>query len=741
MINGEHRSGPINACTSNNFATNTLKISLFNLCSIRNKLEAFSCLLEEFNFSVALINEHWLSQEEANLYLPEGYVWASIYCRVNGFGGAGILIKQSLGFKPVTIQHMCEQSVFEATAIKLDNRLLVICIYRTPNSDFALFMELLENLLIHLLNSNKALGVVLGGDFNINFLEATVESIGLENLLKSFNLFLSNYVPTRGTRCLDNIATNLSIQSQVGQYSISDHAFLWFNLHNFNRPKAAPITRLVNFRMLNVNNVNTFSYKLCNTDWSFLYSIPCVETAFNYFMELIIAVFNETCPRKSKVVRMSGNEPRKYSKGWYSPEIDKIRNVMIDLYSKYKCSLAEEDRAKFMQCKRMYLNLVKQAKFRFNESQIVNASNKCKAAWKLIKGEAGLNNVKGSTSITPDELNDYFVSVGNDIDSNAPSRPRPNDEATPSYRDYFNKIPNVHSFQNIEFKWQFLTEEKLLCLIQGMKASDSKDYYGFSNNLVKKIILPILSPLTYLINLMLIQGNFPSTLKLTKIIPIPKKSDIDELTNFRPIALVPIFSKVIELSLKEQLYSHFVKNNLFTSSQYGFLAGKSTIDAVENVVSRVLDVFENKSVLGLAMLDLSKAFDVISHEILLDKLSWYGVKGKELSLFKSYLENRRQVVVIDNQESATKYVFRGVPQGSVLGPLLFIIMINDLPYNVPSSVVMFADDTSFPVEGSSLEHVDREISLVTKMAASWFKSNCLKLNHDKTETIVFTLKK
>lgn len=235
------------------------------------------------------------------------------------------------------------------------------------------------------------------------------------------------------------------------------------------------------------------------------------------------------------------------------------------------------------------------------------------------------------------------------------------------------------------------------------------------------------------------QGIFPKALKVTKIVPVYKKGDKSCPSSYRPISLIPIFGKVFEYCVKEQLYCYFLHNNFLCKEQYGFLPGRCTIKAVESVIETILMNFEKKLVTSATLIDLSKAFDCISHQLLLEKMFYYGVQDKELALLSSYLSDRQQMVVQGKDKSSFKTIRAGVPQGSVLGPFLFIVAVNDLASNIPCKTVLYADDTTLL---NSCKQFDELISIKNSSvdsAAKWFEANFLKINNDKTENICFSL--
>ena len=242
--------------------------------------------------------------------------------------------------------------------------------------------------------------------------------------------------------------------------------------------------------------------------------------------------------------------------------------------------------------------------------------------------------------------------------------------------------------------------------------------------------------ITLIINQSLHSGIFPDKLKIAKVTPIHKKGDSKLITNYRPISVLPVISKIFETVIWDQLNHYFVSNNLLCPQQYGFTKNSSTELAALEVIDRLLNQLNKQKIPINFYLDLSKAFDSLCHYILLEKLSYYGVQNKSKDLLESYLSNRKQFVQIGEIVSQVKPISMGVPQGSVIGPLLFNIVNNDIIKSSSKfSFILYADDTTLnstlDTFGTNQDNIEKSIKIELQNILKWLDVNKLCLNVSK----------
>jgi Reverse transcriptase (RNA-dependent DNA polymerase) len=254
---------------------------------------------------------------------------------------------------------------------------------------------------------------------------------------------------------------------------------------------------------------------------------------------------------------------------------------------------------------------------------------------------------------------------------------------------------------------------------------------------LKNITLQLLKPLNHVFNLSFSSGTVPTQLKIAKIVPIFKSGDADSVDNYRPISLLSNFSKVLEKIMCNRLTCFLENNGLISNNQYGFRKGHSTVHPIIHLLNEVAGAANRKKYTVAIFCDLRKAFATCDHNILIKKLSKMGVRGTELEWFVSYLHNRTQFVTINGEESDRMDIKKGVPQGSILGPLLFLVYINDLSESSLLITLLFADDTTLLASGDNLLDLITFVNCEFKKVVSFFRAHKMALHPKKTKYVIF----
>lgn len=323
-----------------------------------------------------------------------------------------------------------------------------------------------------------------------------------------------------------------------------------------------------------------------------------------------------------------------------------------------------------------------------------------------------------------DGFNNFFTKIGSDLAHNIQ---KTDNDTCSQINGRYSPLPNL----------DHPTTQEVRDIIFSLKNS-APGHDGIKSILLKETIDHIIQPLTHVISLSFQSGIIPQALKIAKVIPIFKSGDTKVFSNYRPISILPCISKIFEKLVYERLNKHLIVNNIIYKHQYGFRKKYSTEHALIQLVNYISKALDNKKFALGVFLDLSKAFDTVSHDILISKLNRYGVEGTALVWFRNYFINREQFVYLNGFFSKTSKISFGVPQGSILGPLLFLIYINDLflccDHFLP---ILFADDTNLIAVHEDfvtlIQHVNDEL----KILSNWFRTNKLTLNVKKCNFMIF----
>ena len=283
-----------------------------------------------------------------------------------------------------------------------------------------------------------------------------------------------------------------------------------------------------------------------------------------------------------------------------------------------------------------------------------------------------------------------------------------------------------------------LTDLELENAFTSLKTNKSLGYDHISVDVVKRVSDEIFVILKHIFNISLAKGAFQDKLKTARVTPIFEKENNTLVTDYQPISVLPCFSKLLKRVMYNRLYKFLLENNILYQKQFGFQNAHSTEHAILQLVNQITEAFsQGKHTLGI-FLDLSKAFDTVNHNILLEKLKAYGIQSENLKRFRSHLSNRKQFFLYDDFKTEVKIVKCGVPQGSIIGPLLFLIFVNDLSNSTRVlDPVLFADDTNLFCSDNNIKTLFETANQELSQINDWFLANKLSLNVEKTKYMLF----
>ena len=414
----------------------------------------------------------------------------------------------------------------------------------------------------------------------------------------------------------------------------------------------------------------------------------------------------------------------------------KKKNKLYRDFIKYRTQSAER---KYKNYKNKLTGILRQHKKDYYTQQLTENKNNVKETWKVLHHVMDNKNSKMS-------FPNYLINEeNNEIDRN---------EMANEFNSYFVNIgpslaSKIDNNQQESWKWKSktvksmylegVTEQEIISTVNQLKSKTSTDCDGLDMIIIKMTIDLISKPLCHIFNLSFTSGIFPNKMKISKVVPLFKTGDRHQLTNYRPISLISQFAKIIEKLFVCRLDNFLEKKHLINENQFGFRTKRSTALALMKLTDHINTATDKKLTTIGVFIDLKKAFDTIDHSILIRKLQNCGIRGLVLNWISSYLENRMQFVQFAGHSSGKLNVKCGIPQGSIVGPKLFILYINELcEVSDKLEFVLFADDTNFLLSGNNIKHLIKTIKTEMVKIKTWFEAHKLSLNLSKTKFMVFS---
>ena len=731
-------------------AFSSLGINIRSLANTKNfaQLQVFVKSLC-FKPTIIAINETYLKSNEPGPHSKlDGYSFISNCRKSHKGGGVGLYIHESLQYKVREDLTIMDDKVFESFFIEtlnLKHPIIYGTVYRSPiHTEDAVtpFITHLDRCLKIIDKSKKQ--CFIQGDLNFNLIDLDDSNVHLfKDTMFDYSYYSLINKPTRVTStsatCIDHIWSNVyddGIANGIITEMIADH-MITFQSCNI------AFKQSTSKKVLKIEKINFKKLEMALNETRVDHILNCHDVDAAY--ELLHTTIDTAVKKSTYEVRKKSRD----SNDWFDRDLFKLRAKRQMLYHKYIKNKSTNNKTAYDETKKRYEKLCIQKKKHYYQSLITKYNSNMRRTWGVINDLLGKSRCK-----------ERFTSMNVDGEFCTDSQVIAN-----QFNKFFNNIPkNLH--KDLPKMNDNIRIDKCLKFLKGRTIADSVLFNPTSFDEVFKIIhkfknksstgLDNTSPKVFkhfpdkvincyvhIFNLSITQGKFIECFKTAKVVPVYKSKNKHEMSNFRPISLLPVASKILEKIIHVRLYSFLSRNVFFLKNQFGFRANHSTDLAASLLINQICDALNNKQKVMSVFLDMSKAFDCVDHNILLQKMLTYGVRGNAFSWFKSYLSERHQRVEFNGTLSEnTCKVECGVPQGSILGPLLYLIYINDINQCLTHChVTLYADDTTLIVTAKTYEDLYRFVNEDLSALSKWLCLNKLTMNIKKTKYITYSLSK
>ena len=643
-------------------------------------------------------------------------------------GGTCIYVREECTYKPrndldFNIPGEAEVSFIEIEAsTKVCKNTIIGCVYRHPHENHDIFSD---NLINSVEKVNKNCNVILMGDFNVDILcHNNDHTKQYKNMLLSLGLRNTINKATRITptceSSLDHLHTNINlskVKSGILQSDISDHFPIYGIVANMDMAKKHACTQYTR-RFFSVSKIPN----LIEAVQSNLIDVIFDDNVHpNVKLERLVGVLQKSIDKIFPHTQLSRKKQKQFKNPWVTPLIVNSTQKCKTLFRTYLKKKDVPSHEKYKSYRNILNRLIENAKDMHDENEFKKVDNDIKKTWKLINEKAGRSS-----------KNNTFPKVLKSSDGNLICNPTAianslNKHFVQKATDLANKIENTDiefsSFLtpriSVNFHFKKFIVSEVLRIINSLCTSKSTGHDGIPACILKwcaNIIAPIL---TDIFNEFVEIGEYPSICKIAKITPLTKPGDPTNKDNYRGISVLTQLNKIFEKLIHGRMVDFIDDNDILCKTQFGFRKGLSTSDAITHLNEKLIENIEKKKVTAVLFMDLKSAFDTVNHEILLKKLEHIGFRGSILCLLSSYLTGRQQYIKSGSIESVLLDVVCGVPQGSVLGPLLFILYINDIVNCSGLESVLYADDAALVASADTIKKNYKELLI----------PNCKKFIH------------